>query len=56
MIFTARKRSVGQGNIFTGVCQLFCPEMYCGEMGVWWKRGVVDTVPPPPDPDADPLP
>ena len=24
MIFTARKRSLGQGNIFTGVCQSFC--------------------------------
>ena len=24
MIFTARKRSLGQGNIFTGVYQSFC--------------------------------
>ena len=24
-IFTARKRSLGQGNVFTGVCQSFCP-------------------------------
>ena len=23
--FTLRKRSLGQGNIFTGVCQSFCP-------------------------------
>ena len=24
-IITIRKRSLGQGNIFTGVCQSFCP-------------------------------
>ena len=34
-IFTARKRSLGQGNIFIGVCQEFCsrggwyPSMHC---------------------------
>ena len=26
IIFTARKRSLGQGNIFTSVCQEFCPQ------------------------------
>ena len=26
IIFTARKRSLGQGNIFTSVCQKFCPQ------------------------------
>ena len=25
-IFTARKRSLGQGNIFRSVCQEFCPQ------------------------------
>ena len=25
-IFTARKRSLGQGNIFIGVCQEFCSQ------------------------------
>ena len=25
IIFTARKRSLGQGNIFTSVCHSFCP-------------------------------
>ena len=25
VIITARKRSLGQGNIFTGMCQSFCP-------------------------------
>ena len=56
MMFIARKRSLGQGNIFTGVCQTFCPEEGRGEKGVWWKRGLVDTPPLPPDPDADPPP
>ena len=26
IIFTARKRSLGQGNIFIGVCQEFCSQ------------------------------
>ena len=26
IIFTARKRSLGQGNIFTSVCHEFCPQ------------------------------
>ena len=39
-IFTARKRSLGQGNIFIGVCQEFCSQ----GVGVWsggcrvWSR------------------
>ena len=34
-IITARKRSLGQGNIFIGMCQEFCSQ----EGGVW-SRGV----------------
>ena len=37
IICTARKRSLGQGNIFTSVCQEFCPQ---GGRGVClWSRG-----------------
>ena len=59
-IVTTRKRSLGRGNVFTGVCQSFCPQK-----GVFLSvRGyVVDTpsiytpcthkytldMPPPPD-------
>ena len=32
-IFTARKRSLGQGNIFTSLCQEFCSQV--GEEGAW---------------------
>ena len=33
-IFTARKRSLGQGNVFTHVCQLFFSQgRGCGERG-----------------------
>ena len=32
-IFTARKRSLGQGNIFSNVCQEFCPPGGGGEEG-----------------------
>ena len=34
-MFTARKRSLGQGNIFRRVCQEFCPQW-----GGVWSRGV----------------
>ena len=34
-VFTARKRSLGQGNIFIGVCQEFCSQ------GGAWSRGGV---------------
>ena len=34
--FTARKRSLGQGNIFISVCQEFCPR----GGGGGWVRGV----------------
>ena len=45
-IITARKRSLGQGNIFTSVCQEFCsqgggcllPGGACSWRGVW-SRG-----------------
>ena len=36
-LFTARKRSLGQGNIFRSVCQEFCP----GGGGGVWSRGCV---------------
>ena len=35
VIFTARKRSLGQGNIFTSVCQEFCSR------GGAWSGGTV---------------
>ena len=35
--FTARKRSLEQGNIFTSVCQEFCSQ------GGVWSRGCVET-------------
>ena len=34
-LFTARKRSLGQGNIFTSVCQEFC-----SQGGGAWSRGI----------------
>ena len=39
-IFTARKRSLGQGNIFIGVCQEFCSRGgggVCSRGGAWWR-------------------
>ena len=55
-IFTARKRSLGQGNIFSSVCQEFCPQ------GGVCLSACLDTPPPqeqrhPPEqtpPGADP--
>ena len=38
-IFTARKRSLGQGYIFRSVCQEFCLGGACSQEGVW-SRGV----------------
>ena len=43
-IFTARKRSLGQGNIFRSVCQEFCPQGGCMVWGVHgpggaWSQG-----------------
>ena len=38
MIFTARKRSLGQGNIFTSMCHSFCPQG-----GVCLRGGVPPT-------------
>ena len=53
-IFTARKWSLGQGNIFTSVCQEFCPwgkVSACQNLvqgGVClWSGGVWETAPPP---------
>ena len=37
-LFTARKRSLGQGNIFRSLCQEFCPRGWGG--GDAWSRGV----------------
>ena len=42
-VFTARKRSLGQGNIFIGVCQEFCSQgggLIWGPApggGAWWR-------------------
>ena len=41
VIFTARKRSLGQGNIFTSVCQEFCSR------GGAWSGGVPGDPPSP---------
>ena len=41
-IFTARKRSLGQGNIFRSVCQEFCPQGRVCLSACW------DTIPLPP--------
>ena len=39
-IFTLRKRSLGQGNIFRSVCQEFCPQGRCLVLGVGaWSLG-----------------
>ena len=37
-VFTARKRSLGQGNIFRSVCQEFCPQggMHGKGGHAWW--------------------
>ena len=60
-MFTARKRSLGQGNIFRSVCQEFCPwgGAWSGGWAVPAPRGVVPGpgVPAPggvPDPDPAP--
>ena len=45
-MFTARKRSLGQGNIFSSVCQEFCSQ---GE----GSASVHAWIPPPPPPEAD---
>ena len=40
-IFTARKRSLGQDNIFTSVCQEFCPRGgVCSAGGAWSWGGL----------------
>ena len=39
IIFTARKRSLGQGNIFTSVCQKFCPQRGGACSGGVWSWG-----------------
>ena len=44
LLFIARKRSLGQGNIFSSVCQEFCPQVgVC--LSAYW-----DTTHPPPGP------
>ena len=52
-VFTARKRSLGQGDVFTPICQSFCAR----RVGCVVKGGVVDTPNPetdtPIDPEAD---
>ena len=41
--FTARKRSLGQGNIFRSMCQEFCPRGGCVVVGAhaWLLGGCV---------------
>ena len=46
-IITARKRSLGQGNIFIDVCQEFCSQVGGGCLSAW---------PPPPPPKSNPPP
>ena len=49
-IFTARKRSLGQGNIFSSVCQEFCPQgggSTSVHTGIPPEQTPVDQAPPP---------
>ena len=45
LIFTGRKQSLGQGNIFIGVCQEFCSRGVpgsrgvCSQGGAWLREG-----------------
>ena len=39
-IITARKRSLGQGNILSSVCQGLCPQGGSGPGGAWCREGV----------------
>ena len=52
LVFTARKQSLGQGNIFIGVCQEFCSQ------GEFLPQCMLRYTPPPPrsrhPPGADP--
>ena len=43
LIFTARKRSLGQGNVFTGMCRSFCSH---GGKGSLSGGGLLDRDPP----------
>ena len=43
LIFTVRKRNLGQGNVFTGVCQSFCSQ---GEGVLVGGGGLPDRNPP----------
>ena len=45
MIFTARKRSLGRGNIFIGVCQEFCSQGGCMVLGVVSQHALRQTPP-----------
>ena len=47
LIFTARKRSLGQGNIFIGVCQEFCSQGGCLLLGGVCSGGCLVETPPP---------
>ena len=49
-IFTARKRSLGQGNIFIGVCQEFCSQWGGSSWGSASSQGgcfLPEGLPPP---------
>ena len=43
-IFTARKRSLGQGNIFTSVCQELCSQGAASSRGVWSGESLLSGV------------
>ena len=47
-VFTARKRSLGQGNIFSSVCQEFCPQEG-GEVSASVHAGIPYPLPLGPD-------
>ena len=57
-IITARKRSLGQGNIFTSVCQEFCSQGSGGFLvpGGAWSGGSVGGSAPGGVPGGDPPP
>ena len=48
-IFTARKRSLGQGNIFTSVCQEFCPQGGGVCLSACWDNIPPQELAPPPE-------
>ena len=41
LIFTARKRSLGQGDVLSSVCQGFCPQGGVRGGGCAWQGGML---------------